>query len=279
MICMVLKHAKHFGLGNLNQFLLDFGFEIVTIEPTEKNLQTIDILTPDLVILLGAPFSVLDKDSYFPFIKQELDLIKKRIDEDMPLLGICLGSQLIAQALGASVKHGFVPEYGWKQVDVVSLVPKSFYAFQDIHVMHWHQDTFSLPKGATLIASTDKYIQAYSYGKNILATQFHFEVNEETLEDWYKHEISDIKSLHIELSKLREENKLYCQKLEQSAKKFFYGWLQEIGLNKQKSVLDFDLKLQISGEFTVSVYSTFKRPTKDLVHANTDNTKQPKSKL
>jgi GMP synthase (glutamine-hydrolysing) len=137
------------------------------------------------LVVMGGPMSVYEGDRY-PFLRDELRLIESAMRDDAPVLGVCLGSQLIAAALGAEVKSGGRKEIGWhavKLTDDAFLDPlwkgieSSFPAF------HWHGDVFTLPAGATLLASSQLTPrQAFRYGKTTYAILFHLEVTEGIVE-------------------------------------------------------------------------------------------------
>lgn len=135
----------------------------------------------DWLIVLGGPMNVYEEDA-FPFLKREKQFIEETIRAGKTVLGICLGSQLIADVLGAKVFKNEHEEIGWFQVELTneareessfSSLPQKFMTF------HWHGDTFVLPAGAKRLAFSEacKY-QAFGYGDNVLAVQFHPEVDE-----------------------------------------------------------------------------------------------------
>ncbi|MGB9803864.1 MAG: type 1 glutamine amidotransferase [Desulfofundulus sp.] len=139
------------------------------------------------LIILGGPMNVYEEEAY-PYLKQVDRLIKEAIEKDIPLLGICLGGQLIAKALGAPVVRNPVPEIGWYKLRLTPAglksplfagLPEEFFVFQ------WHGDTFVLPPGAThLAACKDCVNQAFSVGGRTFALQFHLEVNPEIIKTW-----------------------------------------------------------------------------------------------
>src|SRR3546814_419265 len=121
-----------------------------------------------------------------PWIPHELERLRARIAADRPTVGVCLGSQMIAAALGARVYPGPVKEVGFAPVTLTDAGRASPLApVGDTPILHWHGDTFDLPEGATLLASTAHYAnQAFAKGPNLLALQCHPEVDGEGLEDW-----------------------------------------------------------------------------------------------
>ena len=137
------------------------------------------------LIVMGGPMGVYEADRY-PFLRSEQDLIRKAADSGVPVLGICLGAQLVAAALGARVYPGPRKEIGWYAVErvetidpVMRTLPLSFMAF------HWHGDTFDLPEGAVRLFRSSLYEnQAFRWGRNVYALQFHFEVNAAMIDEW-----------------------------------------------------------------------------------------------
>ncbi len=140
------------------------------------------------LIVLGGPMGVYEEDKY-PFITEETRYIRRAISLGVPVLGICLGAQLMARALGGRVFPGGAKELGWlpvrlteegKKDDVTGGLPSEFVAF------HWHGDTFTLPNKVRHLAASDMYEnQAFRYGSSY-ALQFHLEITEEMVRDWVK---------------------------------------------------------------------------------------------
>ena len=148
----IIIHVKNDNLGKLNHVLNQRGYKtsyrMAGIDPLE------DFKDVDLLILMGGPIGANDENT-FPFIQTELDLIKRRLDNERPIFGICLGAQLIAKAAGAKINTKEVKEYGWKSMQLTSDGAVSCLKYlEDIRVFHWHEDTFTIPKEARLLAFT-----------------------------------------------------------------------------------------------------------------------------
>jgi len=136
------------------------------------------------LIIMGGPMSVYEKEKY-PFLKIELDMIRKAYEDNKHVLGICLGSQLIASALGGEViQGGFGKEIGFQKVNLLDDF-KDLFQSNEIIVFQMHGDTFSLPEKSKLLAYNNRYFQAFKIGK-ILGLQFHLEINHDLLESWIK---------------------------------------------------------------------------------------------
>lgn len=165
------------GLGYIKDILTEKGFEVKEKLATNINEKE----NYDGLIVMGGPMGVYETDRY-RFLEIEMKLIRNSIENDKPVLGICLGSQLISASLGGEVKPGqFGKEIGLYEIylleDFRSLLGNSAKVFQ------WHGDTFTLPKGSKLLAYSEKYFQAFKY-KKALALQFHVEVNSKIIEKW-----------------------------------------------------------------------------------------------
>jgi GMP synthase (glutamine-hydrolysing) len=139
----------------------------------------------EALIVMGGPMSANDD---LPYIRQELDLIGEAVSAGKPILGICLGSQLIAKALGARVYPNAVKEIGWYPVcwnAAAARDPVFGGLTLPETVFHWHGETFDLPSGAELLAYSGACRhQAYRVGENIYGLQFHLEVTPEMIADW-----------------------------------------------------------------------------------------------
>ena len=147
------------------------------------------------LIILGGPMSVNDEEQ-FPFLRWEKRIIRAAIDEAVPVVGICLGAQLIAATLGTMVYHGRVKEIGWSPISITphgqvdSLLG---YLPENATVFQWHGDGFELPSGAIRLASSVNYKnQAFRVGKNVYALQFHLEVTPPMIARWIDERSKDL---------------------------------------------------------------------------------------
>ncbi|MEO8402498.1 MAG: glutamine amidotransferase [Gammaproteobacteria bacterium] len=226
---LVLQHLAYENIGNLAPVLIERGYEIHTVQAGVDDFKKLGSVEPDLLVILGGPIGVYDVE-LFPFLREEIQLIKTRLEKKLPTLGICLGSQLIAHALGAKVFAGPEKEIGWKPLTLTDAAKKSFFIHLDkeaFKVMQWHGDTFDLPSAATLLASTDLYPnQAYTIDDFALGLQFHLEVLPENFELWLIGSSSELSHLpNMDIPTLREEGALHGRLMQPQAIKFWHAWL------------------------------------------------------
>lgn len=227
---LALNHLAFEDLGSLGTELTRAGYAIDTIDACTADLHAIDPLAPDLLVILGGPIGVYEDKSY-PFLRAEMDLIRARLAKKLPIIGICLGAQLIAASLGASVYPGTQgKEIGWALIQAgtdASLHPFfSELLAPDLHVLHWHGDTFDLPTNAQHLASTAAYPnQAFAIGRYGLGLQFHPEVTARNLERWYVGHACELALAKISVTQLREDSRVFAPKLEAAAQRFWQGWL------------------------------------------------------
>ena len=228
---IVIRHVLFEDLGNLSRMLTQHGYQITYLEAGLDRLDNIDPLLPDLLIVLGGPIGAYDTDDY-PFLTDEIQLLEHRLQADLPTLGICLGAQLMARALGASV-YSSIKEIGWSPIQLSEggkQSPLIHLAAEYTGVLHWHGDTFDLPDGAIHLASTQNcQNQAFSWGKNGLALQFHPEVTGLGLERWFIGHACEIGATqNVSVAQLRQDTTRYSQNLEVQATKFWQGWLNQL---------------------------------------------------
>lgn len=181
-----IQHVSYEGPGSITTWCNDHSIELVPVDGKSVNLATLNDEKPfDAVIVMGGPMAVYETDSN-PWLIQELGFIKKQIERNVPVLGICLGAQIVAAAMGARVYPGQAKEIGWRPVkwtDSAQAMDLFNYEYSTTSVLHWHGDTFDLPEGAVLLARNDLYEnQAFLLGNNVLGLQFHLEFKAESLE-------------------------------------------------------------------------------------------------
>lgn len=225
-----IQHLAFEDLGAFEDIFYQRGFRVRYFDAGVDDLQ-LALEHPGLTVILGGPISAYERDR-FPFLEQEIDLLKQRLAKNLPTLGICLGAQLIAKALGADVYPGHTKEIGWSQLKLASVADNVLAPLENIKVLHWHGDSFDLPENAQLLASSEHYPhQAFQYGSNVLALQFHVEVMGEDLEKWLIGHCIELDQAKIDIKQLREENQKYAAPLEQSAALILEGYLKKLNLS------------------------------------------------
>ncbi|HBG18923.1 MAG TPA: amidotransferase [Desulfobulbaceae bacterium] len=187
-----LQHVAFEGLGSIEPWLREAGYDITATRffesaklPGAKEL--------DLLVVMGGPMSVNDEGDY-PWLPAEKHFIAEAIRAGVPVLGICLGAQLIAAAMGGRVYPNKAKEIGWLPVHRVSEESADVFRFPDTAtVFHWHGETFDLPPGAIRLASSEACAnQAFQLGKSVIGLQFHLEttpVSAKSLTDNCRHEL------------------------------------------------------------------------------------------
>lgn len=174
---LIIRHVPYEGIAGFRSPIEAAGYHIDRIDVEDLAFASLDLCEPDLLIMMGGPMGVYEQDRH-PWIGCQLRRLARRLEADLPTLGVCFGAQMIAQALGGKVYPGMRKEVGFHSVSVHGEVadnPLRFIAGQP--VLHWHGDTFALPDNVELLASSHVYRhQAFRRGHSILALQFHAEM-------------------------------------------------------------------------------------------------------
>ncbi|MFF0745953.1 glutamine amidotransferase [Streptomyces sp. NPDC004111] len=226
---VAIRHVAFEDLGSFAQVLLERGMNVSYVDAGKGRLRSrVERRSPRLLVVLGGPVGALDTDAY-PFLEEELALIRARLSRAEPVLGICLGAQLIAAALGAKVYPAEAKEIGWGPVELSEEGAGSPLAGLTSPVLHWHGDTFDLPTGATHLASTPVCTnQAFAVGRTALGLQFHVEVLGSAIESWligHAHEIGQAPGVSVE--GIRADTHRYAGQLESRSRTFLDRWLDE----------------------------------------------------
>lgn len=224
----VLRHVEFEHLGILGPLLAGRGFHIAYHDAPVQDLRGSQIEAADLLVVLGGPIGVYEQTLY-PFLTEELRLIERRLASGRPFIGICLGAQLIAHALGARVYPGTAKEIGFAPVTLTEPGRGSVLARlgENLPVLHWHGDTFDLPGSAVRLASTTiTPNQAFSVGDVVLALQFHIEAETGEIERWlvgHAHEIASVPGVTV--TTLRDDARRLGPPLMQAGRRAFEAWL------------------------------------------------------
>jgi GMP synthase-like glutamine amidotransferase len=203
MSVLICKNIETEGPGTIEEYLRSekIPYRIVELSkgevlPDPNNFNTL--------IIMGGPMSVNETNLY-PYIEEEQGLVRDFISKGKKILGICLGAQIMAKALGARVYSGQEKEIGWYDIELteeglkdtymrrLALEPKARNPLRRFPVFHWHGETFDLPEGAVRLAGSELYPnQAFRYNECAYAFQFHIEVTRQMIYEWLEDEPVDI---------------------------------------------------------------------------------------
>jgi GMP synthase (glutamine-hydrolysing) len=221
----VLRHIAHESAGTVETSLRDMGVEFHYVDLYAAPVDHLDLSSAPGLIVLGGPMNV-DEVGKYPYLAHEVQWIRQAIAAGLPVLGVCLGAQLLAKALGSKVYQNPVKEVGWYQAELTSEADRD-YLFagcgKQISVFHWHGDTFDLPAGTIRLAEGELCRnQAFRYGSSAYGLQFHIEMNEELIDSWLEkaEESGEFKNLdYIDLDKIRMQTATELPSLEALAGK------------------------------------------------------------
>jgi GMP synthase (glutamine-hydrolysing) len=184
---LILRHVPHESAGTVENALNNARLDFQYLDLFDKYPTTIDHQKFSGIIVLGGPMNV-DEVKKHPFLEHEPQWIRQTVDAGTPLLGICLGSQLLAKAMGAKVYANGIKEIGWYPLELTpAALEDPLFAACNLHqtVFQWHGDTFDLPLGAVHMAQSPLCRnQAFRIGSKAYGLQFHIEMTAEMIEDW-----------------------------------------------------------------------------------------------
>jgi GMP synthase (glutamine-hydrolysing) len=224
---IAIRHVAFEDLGSLGDALYQRGFRITYLEAGIDDLTEVDAMAPDLLVVLGAPIGAYEEGIY-PFLADEMQLLERRLRTDAPTIGICLGAQLMARALGARVYPGARREIGWEPISLSHAgLHSPLEHLAGASVLHWHGDTFDCPEGAIHLASTSiTRNQAFAWKERGLALQFHPEVMHGGFERWLIGHACEISSTaDCNVATLREDARRHGPQLQCHASRLWRSWL------------------------------------------------------
>lgn len=230
---MIVRHVAFEDLGTFRPVLEQRGYRLTWHEAGQAPLPMDAAAAADLLVVLGGPIGVYE-DAHYPCVREEIEVVRRRLAADAPTLGLCLGSQVMAAAAGARVYPGGMgKEIGWAPLELTqagTVSPLAELGPRRTAVLHWHGDTFDLPDRATLLASTGRYAhQAFAIGRRGMALQFHPEVSAEGLESWFiGHALEIATTPGVSVDGLRAETARHAPALHRQGPAFLERWLSEV---------------------------------------------------
>ena len=215
MAVLIIKNIITEGPGTIEDFLRkeDFSFKVVELSSGEVPPSLEDF---NSLVIMGGPMGVYEIGQY-PHLRIESRIIREAINRDMKVLGICLGAQMIAYCLGSDLYKGPKEEIGWQHIELtgdgikdlfmrkLAIHPSVGDFWRKFKVFHWHGDTFEIPIGAVLLASSELYKnQAFRYKNNVYGFQFHIEVTKKMIKEWFENR-PEVNSIVKETDGIYEE--------------------------------------------------------------------------
>jgi GMP synthase-like glutamine amidotransferase len=236
---IILQNAEGEGPGILGDFLTWRGWHqhIVHLYKGEQIPQEWEACS--LLVVMGGPMNVHEEKVY-PFLSEETILLKKAFKKEMPILGFCLGAQLMAKAMGSKVFKGPKKEIGWYRVHLTTTGKSDTLLntfSEDITVFQWHGDTFELPKGGVRLFQSENYLnQGMRMGYLCYGFQFHFEITKEMIAEWLQTGQNEVKEMGGEglIERILKETDYYIPYVYELGKSFFDGYLRKIEHGSKK---------------------------------------------
>jgi GMP synthase (glutamine-hydrolysing) len=239
---LVFQHVSFEILGTLHPLLKARGFRIRYANFGRHPHAQPEIDRYNGLVVLGGPMNVDDLERH-PHLAVEVALIQQAVDQGLPVLGICLGAQLIAKALGALVHANGGKEIGWSEVSPTPAAKDDplFRDFGEVEkIFQWHGDIFELPAGAVQLATSQTCShQAFRYGTNVYGLQFHLEVDEPLIERWLTvpAHCAELDEGRIDPAVIRHETSLYLHRAHHLSDQVFGRFIDLFNLPPKRAAL------------------------------------------
>ncbi|MBI2539022.1 MAG: GMP synthase [Deltaproteobacteria bacterium] len=233
---LIFQHTPEEGMGIFAQVLEREGLNCRCLRLYEGELPDESWEEIAALVVLGGPMSV-DEEERYPFLRWEKTILRTALKQDVALLGVCLGAQLIAAAGGAQVHRGNFKEIGWYPVSMTlegEMDPLLGHLPNKAIVFQWHGDTFDLPRGAQRLASSPYYDnQAFRMGRNVYGLQFHLEVTPAMIERWMDQNWKELAQVpYISPDKIRADTQSYSPALKYYGERFFQEFVRRVSAPK-----------------------------------------------
>jgi GMP synthase (glutamine-hydrolysing) len=228
--CLAIRHVAFEDLGLLGPLVAARGYDVRYHDAGVERFEARTLVAPDLVIVLGGPIGVYETDAY-PFIAGEIAAVATRLASNKPLLGICLGAQMMAAALGARVAPGPVKEIGWAPLMLTAAGKASVLAplGNQNPVLHWHGDNCELPARCERLASTAHCpVQAFSRMPSQLALQFHLETEPARFETWLVGHTVELGKAGVDPREVRRQVHTLGPATRELGSKVLAAWLDSV---------------------------------------------------
>jgi GMP synthase (glutamine-hydrolysing) len=227
-ICLAVRHVAFEDLGLIGPLVAARGYGVRYHDAGVQPFTADTLLAPDLLIVLGGPIGVYEGDTY-PFITDEIAAIAARLAANKPILGICLGAQMMAAALGARVAPGPVKEIGWAPITLTLAGRQSVLsALGTSPVLHWHGDNCELPTGCAHLASTLHCpVQAFMRTPWQLALQFHLETEPPRFETWLVGHTVELSKAGLDPRQLRSQAQTVGPSAREIGRQVLGRWLDQ----------------------------------------------------
>ncbi len=225
---VAIRHIYYKDLGAFEELLRARGFRIRQLDPAAGEVGA-ELATCDLLIVLGGPLHRYEADQ-FPFLRKELALLEARLEAGRPTLGVGLGAELLARAMGARLHPTDAPSAGWAPIVLTEAGEGGPLRHIKGPVLHWRTEQCELPPEATCLAAlTNGAPAAFSHGANAMALQFHVEVMAQRFERWLIGGAPELAAIPgVSVTRLRADTARFARALAAQGQQFLSDWLDQL---------------------------------------------------